>query len=535
EETSFEIELTREVRNLKIMLYWHDRPASYYSAKALVNDLDITVQLPDGSVYDPYILDTSVNGVLQQAVRGKDRVNNIEQVVIDHAMPGRYLVKVKGYEVPFGPQAFKVVYNWDEPELRLLQPAGGELYKNGQNRQIQWSHPGHESDAYEFSYSNNNGANWVVLPDATITNSRRFWNIPGIISTDVLFKIKHLASGQESISQPFTILREMIFSVNSPCENVIDVSWTRLNGIDSMAVLIFNGNEMETVGITDDTNFRIENLKGGQTYWVTVQPIRGTKLGERSIAKPVVTASNVFCDPPGAGGDFSIRAEDSLLVNRAPSLREAQLNFRLNLRNESPDEFADTIFLQVLKNGVEYAKDTLVKDWAPGERYRWNSSVKAEGNPGETAEFTLVISKNEDTNPHNDTAVVHWRYLSTEPLVLPYEEDMFALPDTVYRAGRNPGMAGWSHWDLNLSSTAISAGTKPGQGFFTMSRLEGQQAELIGHYNFSNYSVNDDVRMTLEIPQFNQLGIDCHIRGNDTARWISISLIDPYTQLPSLS
>src|SRR5690606_18458719 len=30
-------------------------------------------------------------------------------------------------------------------------------------------------------------------------------------------------------------------------------------------------------------------------------------------------------------------------------------------------------------------------------------------------------------------------------------------------------------------------------------------------------------------------GVDCHIRGKDTSRWISLALVDPFTMMPALS
>src|SRR4029077_19226710 len=44
-------------QQLKIMLYWPDQPSAPFASAALVNDLDLTVATPDGSLHLPMVLD----------------------------------------------------------------------------------------------------------------------------------------------------------------------------------------------------------------------------------------------------------------------------------------------------------------------------------------------------------------------------------------------------------------------------------------------------------------------------------------------
>ena len=77
------IAVPANTRQVKVMLYWHDKESSPLASTALVNDLDLSVT--DGATtYQPWILNPSPATVNNPAVRGVDRINNIEQVTINN-------------------------------------------------------------------------------------------------------------------------------------------------------------------------------------------------------------------------------------------------------------------------------------------------------------------------------------------------------------------------------------------------------------------------------------------------------------------
>ncbi|HEY3285155.1 MAG TPA: S8 family serine peptidase, partial [Armatimonadota bacterium] len=80
---------------LHFTLVWSDAPGSPTAAKALVNDLDLSVKAPDGS-------NLLGNGA-------EDHANNVEGVDIASAAAGDYVLTVKATNVPEGPQPYAVV------------------------------------------------------------------------------------------------------------------------------------------------------------------------------------------------------------------------------------------------------------------------------------------------------------------------------------------------------------------------------------------------------------------------------------------
>ncbi len=85
---------------LKITLVWSDYPANPTASKTLVNDLDLSVKGPDSSI-------TTGNHML--GIKGADRTNNVENVVIQAPQDGTYSVSVNAFNVPQGAQRFALV------------------------------------------------------------------------------------------------------------------------------------------------------------------------------------------------------------------------------------------------------------------------------------------------------------------------------------------------------------------------------------------------------------------------------------------
>ena len=82
------INVPANTAQLKVLLYWQDPPAAVMASKALVNDLDLEVITPSSTTIYPGKLDTLPANVNNVATTGVDRINNIEQVVIDNPAVG---------------------------------------------------------------------------------------------------------------------------------------------------------------------------------------------------------------------------------------------------------------------------------------------------------------------------------------------------------------------------------------------------------------------------------------------------------------
>ncbi|NLH47995.1 MAG: S8 family serine peptidase [Myxococcales bacterium] len=94
---------------VKVTIVWTDPPGAYQAKGNLVNDLDLVIIGPNGTQYDPWLLDPTAPA--QPAGKGADHLNNTEQVYIANAPSGDYEVHIKGNDVAQGPQDVSYVYS----------------------------------------------------------------------------------------------------------------------------------------------------------------------------------------------------------------------------------------------------------------------------------------------------------------------------------------------------------------------------------------------------------------------------------------
>jgi serine protease AprX len=88
---SYTFNLTQNNGKFKVVLTWSDERGSSFSTKKLVNNLDLIVTSPDGTIYKG---NDFTNGVSTTGGSADD-TNNLEVVLLDYAMSGVWTVKAK--------------------------------------------------------------------------------------------------------------------------------------------------------------------------------------------------------------------------------------------------------------------------------------------------------------------------------------------------------------------------------------------------------------------------------------------------------
>ncbi len=106
---TFQITVTQQ-SNLKVTLAWDDPAAAANAAVALVNNLNLELVAPNGTVHRPWVLSPAAPA--SNATRGVDNRNVVEQVVVDsvtNLTAGVWTIRVIGTNVPNGPQRYSLV------------------------------------------------------------------------------------------------------------------------------------------------------------------------------------------------------------------------------------------------------------------------------------------------------------------------------------------------------------------------------------------------------------------------------------------
>ncbi len=90
----------------RVTLAWTDPAAARNSATQLVNDVDLVVTRPDGTVHRPQVLDPA--NPANNSTEGDDNLNVME-MVLGQAQSGTWKVEVAGTSVPTGPEQYTLI------------------------------------------------------------------------------------------------------------------------------------------------------------------------------------------------------------------------------------------------------------------------------------------------------------------------------------------------------------------------------------------------------------------------------------------
>lgn len=285
-ESTHTISIPAGVRQARVMLYWTDPPALPGTAKALVNDLDLQVVAPDGSVFLPLVLNPTPNPFILNtpATPGRDSLNNVEQVRLDNPPAGDFLIKIQGYEVPFGPQAYFLVREFLTDEIKITSPAGGEGIVPGQVERIHWDAFG-ATPGEDFLLEWFDGQNWSTLAQPAYYERFYDWAVPSGIATGQA-RLRLTRGGATDETGPFTIVRlPANVDIVRVCPDSLTLAWTAVNDTLSYEVYALGDRYMEIAGATDTTIFTLPIQNAVADQWLSVRATGpGGLTGRRALA-----------------------------------------------------------------------------------------------------------------------------------------------------------------------------------------------------------------------------------------------------------
>lgn len=286
DQKSHSLDVPPGVSQLRVMLVWSDPPASPQAGRALLNDLDMQIVAPDGTVLEPWVLNPtpSIAALSAPATRGRDTLNPVEQVAVTSPQPGSYTIRVNGTDVPMGPQACHLVWCFLTDSVKLTYPNGGEGLVPGTTERIHWDAEGVNGD-FELSYSSDNGATFTAI--ATVPAQRRMydWLVPAGVTAGAVIKV--VRNGVEDRSDfAFSIapLPQSI-SVLKVCPDSMTVSCAPLNDTLNYDLYLLGSKYMELRATADTNIVTIPLSNPGDPQWISMGASLPSGLrGRRAVA-----------------------------------------------------------------------------------------------------------------------------------------------------------------------------------------------------------------------------------------------------------
>ncbi|MCB0519503.1 MAG: S8 family serine peptidase [Lewinellaceae bacterium] len=279
------------VLQMRVMVYWSDPEGTVLTSKALVNNLDATLQIP-GTSYFPWKLNPAPNPTTLDApaTKGTDNLNNMEQIAVDNPAAGDYNLVVQGTEIPFGSHAYYVVWEFRTAEVTVTHPMGGESFEPGEKMRIHWDAQG-TTDGFDIVYSTDGGT--TFNPITTVNGNTRMydWTLPNEITGKAIVKVSRGANAGQSVA-PFSIApMPTNVEVIQACPDYLRVKWSPVDlagasATTSYEVLSLGDKYMEPKGTTDATEFDLPITQSPWSdHWIAVRAIGDDGLkSERTIA-----------------------------------------------------------------------------------------------------------------------------------------------------------------------------------------------------------------------------------------------------------
>jgi PKD repeat protein len=271
---------------LNVMVYWTDYEGTSNASIALVNDINIEVRDPSNIVFQPWILDPTADPTILNtpAGRGIDNLNNVEQVSVSAPEAGTYEIVVHGFSIPQGPQNYVLVYYFEEDEIVVTYPAGGENLTPSSNELIRWDAP-EGTESFTVSYSNDNGNNWLVLGNVNAAARHLSWSIPASTLT-AQGKIKVERGSVFGVSESaFSVIgTPSNLAVLWSCPDSLKLVWRPVNGALEYEVSRLGDRYMDSIAVVSDTSLTLM-IAANQENWFSVKS-RGLngEIGERALA-----------------------------------------------------------------------------------------------------------------------------------------------------------------------------------------------------------------------------------------------------------
>jgi hypothetical protein len=539
-QNSHSITIPANAAQLKVMLYWHDPPASLLSGQTLVNDLDLTVQTPSSTTVFPKILDTIPANVTGTSTEGPDHINNIEQVIINNPQAGNYSIKVKGNSVTQNsPQEYFIAYDVVPDSTRLSFPIGGESFSTVDSALIQWDAYG-SSATFTLKYSTDDGANWTTIASTIAGDLRqKKWNLPNITTDKAKIQLINNTTGAISTSNAFTILGWPVVTLaDTLCEGYIKIKWAGIPGATDYEVFMLRGDDMQSMAIITDTTYTFSGLSKDSVYWVAVRARLNGNPGRRSVA--ISRQPNTgTCLGNISDNDLKLDAILEPVSGRRFTISELGNAVHIKVRVKNLDDAPASNFdLKYSVNGSAWVSENISTPLNGGATYTYAFSAAYDFSSPGTYIIKAVVDYAPDPVRANDTLTVVVKQLDNQPINLAtaFVENFDAAPAQEFMSPQT-GLTNLDRFDFinttvygRVRSFINSGIAHSGNRAMTLDvdRYIYPSANtnyLHGTFNLLNYNANtDDIRLDFYYNNHGQppgASNKVWIRGSEASPWVA--------------
>jgi PKD repeat protein len=415
------ITVPANTQQLRVMIYWCDVEGDPLAAKALVNDINMTVTDPAATLFNPWVLDeTPVAANLNApAIRDIDDLNNMEQVTIDNPATGTYTVEVDGFLIPQGPQKYFMVYEFVSDQVNVTYPIGYEGFVPGEVETIRWDAFGN-SGSFLIEYSIDNGGTWTTIVPTVAAAQRYYnWTVPSVITGQALIRVTRNAVSGTSPENFSIIGLVQNIQVDWACPDSIRLTWNALPGAIGYEISALGSMYMDSIAYSTTNSVILTGTNPLLEYWFSVLPITpdNTK-GRRAYA--INKQPGVFSCP------IAIDASLNQLISPASSMQNCQdltaIKVKVTIENKGMSQISNIpVFYSV--DGGPVVSETVSSVLASFATIDYEFTATYDFSAIGSYDLLVWTDYTSDGNNYNDTIQSVINVASGTLITLPYAED----------------------------------------------------------------------------------------------------------------
>ncbi len=522
------------VRRLKVMLYWADTAAAPNAATTLINDYDLTVVAPGNITHLPLILDPTPANVTDTAFEGVDRINNIEQVVIDTPAAGNYVINVNAFTLPYGPGEYVITYQVDTNGVTVEYPFGEEKIVPGQPEAIRWNAYGDETNTFTVDYFD--GTAWNLIDNNVAANLQYYnWVVPSTVSNNYRVRVSRNSSPYTDISNfDFTVIGQPVVTATVPCDGFVQLDWAAITGATSYDIWQLKADTMAIIGNTTSLSHLISGLTSSTTYWFGVSAKNGAVNGRRSVSRSAIPSTGV-CTLSIFDNNMKAVSVDAPVTGRqfTSSALTATEQVRFTIRNLDNAATSGSYDLYYkINNDPAVMETSAVVIAALGTTQYLFTTTANFSTPG-IYTIKAWVKRSGDTQVLDDTTTVTIKHLANALITLPVLDGFENALVKEYGVNTT-GLDSIDRVDFKTNTPRGRARTFVNTGF----ALNGSKAITLDQFPYNVAQTTDSLLMTYNLGNYNsgqQLRLDLYyknhgqdnnpnnkiwIRGSDTRPWI---------------
>ena len=364
-EQTFSVTVPTGIKQAKFTLVWTDPAAALLAPKALVNNIDLSLErVADGTKYLPQVLNhyPHPDSLRQLPKTHRDTLNNAEQITVTNPQPGQYTIRVLGASIVQAPQPYFVAYQYDTAnQFEFTHPIAGSQFKASKPNIIRWQQTLGGTGSLQYSFNNQD---WrTINPSVALDAGYALWQTPDTIATAQL----RIVSNSAHVSASFVISTPPILQIGYDCAQDALLWWHKIANASRYRLYRLGQQYLEPIAETTDTFFAVNKATQTSLHFVVEPILPNGSAAQRSMAYNYTTQAagcfvqQLLAELLGDKAEIQLQLGSTLGLQGFTLEKQVGNGYRPLAQVQNPIQLRYTFFDSSLSSGLNTYRIKLLR------------------------------------------------------------------------------------------------------------------------------------------------------------------------------